>query len=198
MKTYLLWTSLVIPDRAPVTPLLTLHLLPSLLVLRSVLIASQPSGLYIASLVVEIVFWVAVINVPYAEPLDRILDGAVSHGGGSSGAGGKKLPHHIEDPTCMPPLGAESHAHAQLHSRGRLMDSCSRCCSGIISGRSHSTRSQLSGRMTVQRLVLRHSGRSWRSWTRDMPISRVQGRRGHATLEWIFCAFSPPRSASSV
>ncbi|WWD19355.1 hypothetical protein CI109_103814 [Kwoniella shandongensis] len=85
------------PD-APVTPLLTAHIIPALLLFRSAIILPHTSGLQIASSVYEIVYWIALISIPYYETLDRLLIGGHSRGGGSSGSYGEKLPKHYEEP----------------------------------------------------------------------------------------------------
>ena len=101
-QAYLLLLSLVLSS-PPTIPLLTVDLFPRLLLFRSALISSDRSGLLIASTAVELVWWSILISVPYGETLDRMLNGGVSHGGGTSGSYGSKLPKHIEDPTCACP-----------------------------------------------------------------------------------------------
>lgn len=95
---------------APVERLLTIHLIPSLLLLRSAVINKQDSALDIAPLVVEIVYWSALISIPYGENLSRLLNGSVSKGGGSAGSYAKELPRHPEEPTCKSLFPSESDA----------------------------------------------------------------------------------------
>ena len=91
---------LALHPSSPVTILLTFHLVPSLLVLRSTIITPHTTAIAIAPTVVELVYWAAVISIPYGDPLDRLLVGAKSKGGGSSGSYGSDLPKHVEEPTC--------------------------------------------------------------------------------------------------
>ncbi|WVQ79432.1 hypothetical protein IAT38_001530 [Cryptococcus sp. DSM 104549] len=86
----------IIPD-APILPLLTLHLVPALLAFRSDVL-QRPSGLGIACSALEVVYWVVLISIPYSANLDRLLEGGVSKGGGSSGSYGSHLPKHCEEP----------------------------------------------------------------------------------------------------
>ncbi|OCF40975.1 ATP-binding cassette transporter [Kwoniella heveanensis CBS 569] len=85
--------------KSRITPLLTIHLLPTLLLFRSNLVQPHPSKLRIASGIVEVVYWAAMISMPYSEGLDRLLSGSVSKGGGSSGSYGHNLPIHPEEQT---------------------------------------------------------------------------------------------------
>ena len=80
--------------------LLTLHLVPALLILRSTIVSPNTTFIAIAPSVVELFYWAAVVSIPYADPLDRLLEGAKSKGGGSSGSYGSELRKHIEEPTC--------------------------------------------------------------------------------------------------
>ncbi|KAK6910984.1 hypothetical protein I203_105019 [Kwoniella mangroviensis CBS 8507] len=94
------WLALIalIPS-SPLTAVLTFHILPSLILFRSNIIQPHTSSLKIASGIVEVVYWVAMISIPYSEELDRLLTGGVSQGGGSSGSYGEELPKHCEEPT---------------------------------------------------------------------------------------------------
>nr|XP_019045027.1 ATP-binding cassette transporter [Kwoniella bestiolae CBS 10118]OCF23957.1 ATP-binding cassette transporter [Kwoniella bestiolae CBS 10118] len=93
------WLALIaLVPSSPLTAILTIHILPSLILFRSNTIQPHTSSLRIASGVVEVVYWVAMISIPYSEGLDRLLDGGVSQGGGTSGSYGEKLPKHCEEP----------------------------------------------------------------------------------------------------
>ncbi|KAK8854514.1 hypothetical protein IAR55_003253 [Kwoniella newhampshirensis] len=91
-------TLLAFSPHSPITPLVTFHIVPALLLFRSALLSPHTSGLNIASLVYEIVYWMALISIPYYEQLDRLLEGGHSKGGGSAGSYGEKLPKHYEEP----------------------------------------------------------------------------------------------------
>lgn len=56
--------------------------------------------LALAPTIVEIVYWSALISIPYGEGLSRLLASSVSKGGGSAGSYGEELPKHVEEPTC--------------------------------------------------------------------------------------------------
>ncbi|WRT68702.1 uncharacterized protein IL334_005682 [Kwoniella shivajii] len=94
------WLALIalIPS-SPLTAILTVHLLPTLIMFRSNIVQPHTSRLRIASGVLEMVYWVALISIPYSEGLDRLLEGGVSQGGSSSGSYGTKLNKHCEEPT---------------------------------------------------------------------------------------------------
>ncbi|WVQ80023.1 hypothetical protein IAT38_002124 [Cryptococcus sp. DSM 104549] len=85
--------------RSHIAPLLTCHMVPSLLLFRSLVVQPHTSLLKIACSVVEAVYWVALVSVPYYEGLDNLLEGGKSKGGGSSGSYGTKLRKHCEEPT---------------------------------------------------------------------------------------------------
>ncbi len=91
---------LIFIPSSPIPILLTFHLVPALLVLRTSIINPHTTIIAIAPAIVELLFWTAIISIPYAEPLDRLLDGSKSKGGGSSGSYGSELPRHLEEPTC--------------------------------------------------------------------------------------------------
>ncbi|WVR09322.1 hypothetical protein IAU60_006387 [Kwoniella sp. DSM 27419] len=102
------WTGVVFPawlmlisllSRSRIAPLLSAHIVPALLIFRSEVIQPTPSKLTIACVIVELVYWAAMISMPYSEQTGRILQGGVSKGGGSSGSYGKKLPRHPEEET---------------------------------------------------------------------------------------------------
>jgi hypothetical protein len=84
---------------ASVTPILTLHLVPALVMLRSAFIG-KPSVMHVLPTVVELAYWAALVAIPYSSTLDRLLHGAHSKGGGSLGSYGTTLPDHVEEPTC--------------------------------------------------------------------------------------------------
>ena len=88
--------------RGKVIPLLTIHLIPSLFLFRTSLITHTASPISIIALVVELVYFFALICIPYQDPLDRLLCGAHSKGGGNSGSD-VPLPKHYEEPICMFP-----------------------------------------------------------------------------------------------
>lgn len=84
----------------PVLPLLTFHLVPALLLFRSAAMGNYPGGPIGLVLVIwECVYWAALASIPYHDRLDRLLQGAVSHGGTGAGKPGS-MPDHIEEPTC--------------------------------------------------------------------------------------------------
>jgi hypothetical protein len=91
---------LSILPRSPIIPLISLHLVPSLLILRGQILHSKPTLLGIAPSVIELIYWTFLISIPYGEGLDRLLEGGKSKGGGTSGSYGKELPQHLEEPTC--------------------------------------------------------------------------------------------------
>jgi hypothetical protein len=62
-------------------------------------IGSHVSGFSIAPPIFESIYWAVLVSIPYGEDLDRLLDGAVSKGGSSSGSFGQEIPRHIEEPT---------------------------------------------------------------------------------------------------
>jgi hypothetical protein len=89
--------------RGKVIPLLTIHLIPSLFLFRSSLIHHTATPISIITLVTELVYFFALICIPYQDPLDRLLGGAHSKGGGNSGSD-VPLPKHYEEPICKPPI----------------------------------------------------------------------------------------------
>ena len=91
---------LALIPRSPLTYFLTINLPISLLQLRSDLIRSAHTRLSLASNVFELVYWCALVTIPYSEDLDNALSGSRSKGGGSLGSYGADLPKHIEEPTC--------------------------------------------------------------------------------------------------
>lgn len=78
----------------PILPLVTLDLIPALLLFRSDAIRGA-SRLVLAPTCVQLVYWCTLMCIPYYDKLDRILDGAVSHGGIDA----PPLARHIEEPT---------------------------------------------------------------------------------------------------
>nr|XP_018261799.1 ATP-binding cassette transporter [Kwoniella dejecticola CBS 10117]OBR83957.1 ATP-binding cassette transporter [Kwoniella dejecticola CBS 10117] len=96
------WLALIalIPS-SPLTAILTIHILPSLIAFRSNIVQPHTSTLRIASGIIEVVYWIAMISLPYSESLDRLLEKGFSQGGGSSGSYGEKLPTHCEEPTSV-------------------------------------------------------------------------------------------------
>lgn len=91
---------LVLIPGAPVEILLTIHVIPTILLLRSAFIQPGTSLMSIASLVLEVVYWSALMMVPYGEGLSKLLKGSISNGGGTAGSYGKQLPKHVEEPSC--------------------------------------------------------------------------------------------------
>ena len=89
--------------RSPLTYFLTLHLTPELLVLRSALIRGRYSQLRLGTNSFEVLYWVALVSIPYSEYLDNALESGTSKGGSSLGSYGAKLPAHIEEPSCELP-----------------------------------------------------------------------------------------------
>lgn len=85
---------LVAATGGPVTPLATVYLTPSLLLFRTAAIGGETWTL--VPTVVEFIWWAALISVPYYDSLDRLLAGAVCHGGIGTGEG---APAHLEEPT---------------------------------------------------------------------------------------------------
>lgn len=95
----------------PVLPLVTFHLVPALLLFRSAALGNYPGGPIGLVLVIwEGVYWAALASIPYHDRLDRLLEGAVSHGGTGAGKQGS-MPDHIEEPTCKLPV--EDRLHLQ-------------------------------------------------------------------------------------
>ncbi|WWC90401.1 uncharacterized protein L201_005336 [Kwoniella dendrophila CBS 6074] len=96
------WLSLIalIPS-SPLSAILSIHILPSLLLFRSNIIQPHTSSLRVASGILEVVYWVIMVNIPYSEGLDRLMKGGYSTGGGSSGSYGEKLPKHAEEPASV-------------------------------------------------------------------------------------------------
>lgn len=86
--------------RAPLQALITLHFPISLVLLRSAVIRSDYTLLTIMPVVVEGIYWSALISLPYGESMTRLLKGGKSKGGGSTGSFGKDLPRHPEEPSC--------------------------------------------------------------------------------------------------
>ncbi|RXK42365.1 ATP-binding cassette transporter [Tremella mesenterica] len=84
---------------APITPLITLHLVPALLLLRHHVITGGVGAIEFVPIVVELLYWLVLISIPYTPKLDRLLAGGRTKGGGSSGSYGAKLPRHLEEPT---------------------------------------------------------------------------------------------------
>lgn len=84
---------------APVTVAVTLHLPFALILFRSAAIGPYSDLTHSIPVVIECLYWSALISIPYYDELDRVLAGAVSHGGGTSGTDGK-APANIEEPTC--------------------------------------------------------------------------------------------------
>lgn len=80
--------------RLPLLPLITCDLVPALLLFRSRAIRGA-SHLALAPTCVQLLYWSLLMSIPYYDSLDRILDGAISHGG----IGAPPLPRHIEEPT---------------------------------------------------------------------------------------------------
>lgn len=91
---------IVLIPNTPVEILLTIHVIPTILLLRSAIIQPHTQPLVIASMVLEIVYWAALFVVPYGEGMSRLLKGSVSRGGGSAGSYGHQLPRHVEEPSC--------------------------------------------------------------------------------------------------
>jgi len=77
----------------PVTPLVTLHLTPMFLLFRTAVLNGTP-WVALAPAVIEMVYWAALVSVPYYDGLDRLLAGAVCHGG----IGYPEWPRHLEEP----------------------------------------------------------------------------------------------------
>ncbi|GMK57331.1 hypothetical protein CspeluHIS016_0401650 [Cutaneotrichosporon spelunceum] len=74
-------------------PLLTVHLVPTLLLFRSSERANYPSSRLGTAIVGwEVAYWVVLVCLPYYEELDRLVEGAASRGGVMPG------PKHIEEP----------------------------------------------------------------------------------------------------
>ncbi|WWC71269.1 uncharacterized protein I206_105222 [Kwoniella pini CBS 10737] len=96
------WLALIalIPS-SPLTAILTIHVLPSLIAFRSNIVQPHTSALIIASGILEVVYWIAMISIPYSENLDRLLEKGFSQGGGTSGSYGTKLPKHCEEPASV-------------------------------------------------------------------------------------------------
>lgn len=92
---------LAFSPRGKVIPLLTIHLLPSFFLYRSAFIRHEATPVGIAALVIELAYFFALICIPYQDPLDRLLGGAHSKGGGNSGSD-VPLPKHYEEPICEP------------------------------------------------------------------------------------------------
>lgn len=84
----------------PIEILVTIHAIPAVLLLRSAVIQPGTTALGLAPTIAELVFWTALISIPYGEGLGKILRGSVSRRGGSDGSYGKQLPKHIEEPSC--------------------------------------------------------------------------------------------------
>jgi len=84
----------------PVEILVTVHAIPAILLLRSAVIQPGTTVFGMAPTIAELVFWTALISIPYGEGLSRVLRGSVSREGGSDGSYGKQLPKHIEEPSC--------------------------------------------------------------------------------------------------
>lgn len=89
---------LALLPRPPIAPLLTLNLIPTIITLRSALLG-KPHPLDVASLAISIVYWAAMMSVPYTSAMDGLFYGARSRGGGSASSFGTSLPKHIEEPT---------------------------------------------------------------------------------------------------
>ncbi|KAI9634405.1 ABC transporter type 1, transmembrane domain-containing protein [Dioszegia hungarica] len=86
--------------RPTIAPLLIIHLIPTLLLLRSnVLQSAHPALADILPTVVEVVYWLMLMSLPYASRMQGLLSAGRSRGGGSLGSYGTDLPHHIEEPT---------------------------------------------------------------------------------------------------
>ncbi|ODN87389.1 ATP-binding cassette transporter [Cryptococcus wingfieldii CBS 7118] len=101
------WASIVFPayisviaiiPGSHITPLVTFHAILSLVLFRSLVISPDPSTLHIIAYAVEIVYWFALLGLPYHESLDRLLSGGKSARGGSNGSYGNQLPKHCEEP----------------------------------------------------------------------------------------------------
>ena len=86
--------------RPPLAILLIIHLVPTLLLLRSHILADRPSILDILPTASEVIYWMGLMSIPYAAPLQGLLSAGRSKGGGSLGSYGTKLPRHIEEPAC--------------------------------------------------------------------------------------------------
>lgn len=82
---------------APLAALVTLYLFPQALSFRSEWVSGSTSAGSWIIMITEIVYWAALISVPYYDSLDQLLAGAVSHGGANVANG---LKNHIEEPTC--------------------------------------------------------------------------------------------------
>lgn len=82
---------------APLAALVTLYLVPEALLFRSASLSKGVSTVSLVILVTEVVYWAALLSVPYYDHLDELLSGAVSHGGLNVGKGLKEA---IEEPTC--------------------------------------------------------------------------------------------------
>lgn len=85
---------------APVAPILSANLIPTAISLRSAII-QKSSPIEIVAVSANIVYWFMMIIIPYSARMGGVLSGATSHGGGSLGSYGKKLPRHIEEPSCQ-------------------------------------------------------------------------------------------------